>query len=80
MPVLAWKNLAGQGLLLGRLSTVERPLAGSHAAFCSLPQMVQKQLKKCRNTEQKEKLQRLLNRMVSSGQLLLSVGHWEGGV
>lgn len=28
--------------------------------------MVQKQLKKCRNVEQKEKLQRLLNRMVSS--------------
>ncbi|RMC07776.1 hypothetical protein DUI87_15245 [Hirundo rustica rustica] len=34
-------------------------------------EMVQKQLKKCRNTEQKEKLQRLLNRMVSSVQRLL---------
>lgn len=39
--------------------------------------MVQKQLKKCRNMEQKEKLQRLLNRMVSSVQHLLSVRHWE---
>lgn len=39
--------------------------AGSDAAFCSLLQMVQKQLKKCRNVEQKEKLQQLLNRMVS---------------
>lgn len=39
--------------------------AGSDTAFCSLLQMVQKQLKKCRNVEQKEKLQQLLNRMVS---------------
>lgn len=34
--------------------------------------MIQKQLKKCRNVEQKEKLQQLLNRMVSSVQHLLS--------
>lgn len=32
--------------------------------------MIQKQLKKCRNMEQKEKLQQLLNRMVSSVQHL----------
>lgn len=46
--------------------------AGSDAAFCSLLQMIQKQLKKCRDAEQKEKLQQLLNRMVSSVQQLLS--------
>lgn len=34
--------------------------------------MIQKQLKKCRDVEQKEKLQQLLNRMVSSVQQLLS--------
>lgn len=34
--------------------------------------MIQKQLKKCRDAEQKEKLQQLLNRMVSSAQQLLS--------
>ncbi|KFQ20576.1 Ribosomal RNA processing protein 36, partial [Mesitornis unicolor] len=31
-------------------------------------EMVQKQLKKCRNTEQKEKLQQLLNRMIQQEQ------------
>lgn len=30
--------------------------------------MIQKQLKKCQNMKQKEKLQQLLNRMVSSVQ------------
>ncbi|XP_055672459.1 ribosomal RNA processing protein 36 homolog [Falco peregrinus] len=41
---------------------------GSHAAFCSLLQMVQKELKKCRDIEQKEKLQQLLNRMTQQEQ------------
>lgn len=64
MPVLGQKKLAWQGWPPQKLLQWSWQ-AGSDAAFCSLFQMVQKQLKKCRNMEQKEKLQQLLNRMVS---------------
>ena len=67
---LARTTLLGRGSFRKGLSQW-RWQAGSHAAFCSLLQMIQKQLKKCRNMEQKEKLQQLLNRMVSSVQHLL---------
>lgn len=68
---LARRTLLGRGSFCKGFSQW-RWQAGSDAAFCSLLQMIQKQLKKCRNVEQKEKLQQLLNRMVSSVQHLLS--------
>jgi len=68
---LARKTLLGRGSLRKGLSQWSRQ-AGAQAAFCSLLQMVQKQLKKCRNVEQKEKLKQLLNRVVSSVQHLPS--------